>query len=247
MHQGLYITAKGMLAQERRHDVVAQNLANVSTAGYQRQMLAFHAQVVEQVQSSATTTPTKRSPFAHPSFPTGVALATDHVNRAEIQETGNPTHLALVGEGYFTVETPQGLAYTRNGAFTLASDGRLITQDGLPVCGEQGPITITSPQWEVSPDGRVLVQEKVVDRLRVVTMPNPSDATRLGTNLWQTATAQPLTRYTVQQKALEGSNVSAVTEMMILIRTTRQFEACQKCMQAVDSVLDRAVNDVGRT
>ncbi|HOF87743.1 MAG TPA: flagellar basal body protein, partial [Armatimonadota bacterium] len=72
MHQGLFIAAKGMLAQQRRHDVTAQNLANVSTAGYQRQALAFHADVVEQFQAPAAGLAAKRTPFAHPIYHTDV-------------------------------------------------------------------------------------------------------------------------------------------------------------------------------
>ncbi len=246
MNQGLVISAKGMLAQQRRHEVTAQNLANVSTAGYQRQTLAFHASVIQQVQEPIAGVDTKRTPFAHPIYPTDIAVATDQAIQSDIRETGNPTHLALYGEGFFVVETPQGPACTRNGAFTLAPDGRLTTGEGLPVLGEKGPINITASKWEVASDGRVLADGRVIDRLRIVTIPDLSQASRLGANLWLAVETLPAKQVQVRQGALEGSNVSAITEMLALIQATRQFEACQKCLQAIDTVLDRAVNDVGR-
>jgi flagellar basal-body rod protein FlgF len=244
MIQGLYITATGMLAQEQRHDIVAQNLANVSTVGYQRQTLAFHAEVAAQFATGARAL---KGQAPLPLFQVGAVAGSDRAQANTIRETGNPTNLALEGAGFFTVETPQGPAYTRNGDFTLDASGRLTTRDGLPVLGENGPITITSSQWRVSPDGRVTVKDAVVDRLRIATIDDLATASRIGSGLWQTADAQPAKAVTVRQGSLEGSNVSAITEMLALIQTTRQYEACQKCLQAIDGALDRAVNDVGRT
>lgn len=243
MIQGLYITATGMLVQERRHDVVAQNLANVSTAGYQRQTLAFHADVSAQYASAGRTLK-GQSPL--PVFLVNAVNGTDSTQGSSIQETGNPAHLALEGTGYFTVETPQGPAYTRDGSFTLDATGKLMTRDGYAVLGEKGPITITNAQWSVAPDGRVSIKGAMADRLRIANIDNLATANRVGSSLWQTDAAQPATVVTVRQGALEGSNVSAITEMLSLIQTTRQYEACQKALQAVDSTLDRAVNDVGR-
>jgi flagellar basal-body rod protein FlgF len=253
------------LVQERRHEAIAQNLANVSTTGFRRQVTTFHtfpallaqqtaalpaqadALLAATVSDATTGTPGATStPVAKPPAATrlGSVIASD-TTAGETIITGNPTDLALHGAGCFVVQGPSGPLYTRNGAFRLDDKQQLVTDQGYPVLGEQGPITINGKTWTVAPTGAVQVNGATVDTLKLATF-DALSATRQGTSLWSAAaaTSAPATR--VEQGALEGSNVNALTEMVALITATRQFEANMRCLQAQDSTLERAVNDLGR-
>lgn len=244
MIRGLSAGASALLAQQTTLDATAQNLANVSTAGYRRQITttgSFQKLVdgpVSQVVGTAPALPPPTLLYVTSSADT---------SQGAMRQTGNPTDLALEGNGYFTVQTPgAGEAYTRDGAFSLDANNRLVTSEGLPVLGERGPITIANSQWNVTRTGQVVVNGAVVDRLKLVTLPDPSTATRTGNNLFAASTAQPATQATVLQGYLEGSNVNPVSEMLALINSSRMFEANQRCIQALDSTLDRAVNEIAR-
>ncbi|MHB9025455.1 MAG: flagellar hook-basal body protein [Armatimonadota bacterium] len=249
MIRGLDVSAAGMLVQQQRYDSVANNLANVSTAGYRRQITA-----VGSFSSMLNTqlTPSELPPFPLPVSQTLVSSpsalytvdAVDTQN-GKLRQTGNLTDLALQGDGFFAVETPTGEAYTRDGAFTLAEEGRLVTQRGEAVLGEQGPITIQSSRWHITPQGDVVEDGKVTNRLKLITL-NQADATRAGATAWKAANVQKATGVTVAQGSLEDSNVNPVAEMVALINATRSFEANQRVVQAMDATLDRAVNDIGR-
>jgi flagellar basal-body rod protein FlgG len=168
------------------------------------------------------------------------------------QQTDNPCDLALDGPGFFAVDTPSGEAYTRAGSFTLDDDGYLITPRGHRLLGEAGAVRVAGRNWEVTPAGDVVVDRAVVDRIRVVDFAARADGrsplTRRGDNLFIAAEAAPVARedVSIRQGYLEGSNVNAVSEMVNLIIALRAFETNQKMIQAVDSTLDRVINEVAR-
>ncbi len=236
MLNGLYASAGGMLAQEIRQESVTQNIANASTPGFHRQLMTFGA------YPPAATAPAPAMQMPLTLYP--VAMTDPTVGA--LHETGNKTDLALQGPGYFSVQTATGEAYTRNGSFSLDAQQRLVTGDGNPVLGQNGPIVINSPNWEVTPNGGVKVNGTTVDTLKIVTLPANIEPAQLGGSLVSAPGAQPAATIKVQQGALEGSNVNIVSEMVRMLYLTRQFESNQRAMTAQDSTLDRTVNDVGR-
>lgn len=237
MIQGLYRAASGMLIQQTTSDATAHNLANVSTVGYRRQVTsvnAFSDLVNDQLLAEAST-------------PRWLATrsATDTAD-GTLRPTGNNTDIALRGDGFFTLQSPTGdLAYTRNGAFTLNADHQLSTPDGWLVLGERGPITLDAPNWEIDHSGQVVADGATLDRLQVVRFA-ANDGNRLGDTRWTAGEVLPATNVQVESGYLESSNVNAITEMVALITATRSFEANQRCVQAIDATLDRAVNDIAR-
>jgi flagellar basal-body rod protein FlgG len=268
MLRGLEASTAGMLVQEHRHAVIAQNLANVSTTGYRRQVTTFHtfaAALASQAETlpfldaglaspdamgamamapstASTTTPaTPTPPTVGPRLESVVAC---DLRAGETRVTGNVTDLALHGDGYFIVQGPNGPLYTRNGAFRLDDQHQLVTEQGYPVQGEQGPVVVSGKSWSITPAGAVVVDGAVVNTLKLAAI-NTKTATRQGTSLWSAGAAQPAAAR-IEQGALEESNVNPIGEMVALIQATRQFEANMRCLQAQDSTLDRAVNDLGR-
>jgi flagellar basal-body rod protein FlgF len=248
MIRGLYVSADGMLAQTITQDVLAANLANVSTPGYRKDAPAvrgFRQVLDDEAAAIAAEFPTELE-WQRPLF-LGVAAQTDF-SAGPLEQTGNACHLALEGDGFFAVETPTSTAYTRSGAFTLSADGALVTAQGDRVLGEGGPIEIHGASFEVASDGRVTVDGQVVDRLKVVAFADPGRLEKMGNSLFAApGDAQPdAAGALVRQGYLEGSNVNAVEQMVAMITGLRAFEANQRAIAAQDETLKQAVTEVGR-
>jgi flagellar basal-body rod protein FlgF len=241
VERGLFAAASGMLADQIRQDVIANNLANATTAGFKGDVAvgeAFPALLVHNIRTGEDVG----------SLGLGSRITETATNSAQgaIMRTGNTYDLAISGPGWFSVQGPNGKAYTQNGAFTVDAKGRLSTADDLPVLDQNGrPIQVGGDKADVAPNGDVSVNGRKVATIAVTAL----DGTRLkklGDNLY----TGPVDRTTkvggVQQGYLENSNVNSVHEMVDLISTMRSFEAGQKAVTAIDDTLGKAANDVAR-
>jgi flagellar basal body rod protein FlgG len=167
-----------------------------------------------------------------------------------LRDTGRQADFAVVGRGYFVIQTEQGEQYTRNGHFTVDASGRLVTADGAPVLGTGGPIEIDgSSPFSVGRDGSVTVNGSVAARLQIVDFPDPSRLQHRGDSRLSAPkgeTAQPLSPEQVEvvQGQLEGSNVDPVYTLVAMISAQRAFEIESRLMQATDENLDKAVNQL---
>jgi flagellar basal-body rod protein FlgG len=192
--------------------------------------------------------------------------------QGSMKQTDNSFDLALEGGGFFTVQTEDGERYTRNGSFLIDSEGWLVTKDGFRVLGENGPIQIKKNNFLVDEDGNVFVNDEytldplrlvsmeenewnetvLVDRLRIVDFPKIRYIDKVGESLYrETEYSEPAfvmneDRPKVYQGFLESSNVNPVIEMVNLIEVHRSYEANQRMIQAHDSALGRAINEVGK-
>jgi flagellar basal-body rod protein FlgF len=159
-----------------------------------------------------------------------------------LMRTGNPLDVAIEGEGYFAVQTPAGIRYTRNGAFSLNAEGILITREGFPVLGTQGVIRLPrSATLEIGEDGSLRIDGKVVDRLQIV-----QGTMRKDTNGWLVGNATPVATPRLITGMLEGANVNIVREMVEMIEYLRAYETHQRAIQAQDETLGRAINEIAR-
>jgi flagellar basal body rod protein FlgG len=152
-----------------------------------------------------------------------------------VQATGNPLDIAIIGEGFLTVQTPNGNRYTRNGALQIASNGQLVTGDGLPVLGENGPITFqpTDRNIAISRDGRITVNEGANTttegfrgKLRVVRFAQPQNLQKDGHSNFLAppdTVPQNVANVNIQQSVIEKSNINSVLEMTRLIDITRTY------------------------
>jgi flagellar basal-body rod protein FlgG len=172
-------------------------------------------------------------------------------SRGPIQRTGNPLDAAIDGEGFFSVQTEQGIRYTRNGAFTINPDGNLSTHDGDPILGEGGEIAIDGADVRFDGSGNVIVDGTVTDKLRIVKITEPTALKKIGKTLFQLdenkGTEEPLEYGGVQQGFLEGSNVNAVKVMTELIEVQRGYESYQKMIQTMGEMASRVISGVGTT
>jgi len=232
--------AIGALAEAMRNDsetlrVIGQNVSNVDTVAYRRE-IAVQRMSFDQAADEA------RAELITPQFDTVIDQ-----RPGTLKSSSNVLHLALEGPGFFVVETPNGgEALTRRGDFRLDSEGKLVTQQGQAVLGDNGPVLLTgSPQ--IAPDGAVRVDGEVVAQLRVAQVAPDSQLTPLGGDLFlgaQLAQADSAAR--VRQGFLETSNVESVQEMVRLMETMRHFEGVQHFVRGYDDMMSKAISELGK-
>jgi flagellar basal-body rod protein FlgG len=230
-----------MQYQWQRHEILANNLANVSTPGFKRDDLAIVPDSVAATARGANTL----------ALPSGGSLLqwTEH-SQGFVQGTGRSLDAAISGSGFFTIDTPAGPRYTRAGVFNVGQNGVLVTSTGLPVLGRNGPITITSSNVNFGPGGEVNVDGRIVDTLRIVDFPKPYQFQKEGQGLLvpvnTTAEPAPAKGYEVAGGALEASNVGTVQTMVAMVDVLRTYEAAQRAMQAVEEANKQATSDIGK-
>ncbi len=236
MNSGMYAAISGNLTAMRRLEVISNNLANAATPGFKSDQLQFESVLADLKAGS------QEPVYSRETFYTDYSPGT-------MQKTDNALDLALQGDGFFVVNTPQGQAYTRQGSFQRGTGGRLVNADGYEVLGNNGPITIPGGRVEIGPNGVVTVNGVAAGTLSVVDFPKPYQLAKLGSGMFIPANAQtaagPSTAE-VKQGFLESSNVSVVTEMARMIETSRYFETCTKAIRSYDEVTAKAANELGK-
>jgi flagellar basal-body rod protein FlgG len=246
----IYPVLSGALAQEKRLEVIANNLANVNTAGFKRDQPLFEAIGLPPGPSAGVDGSIRPSP----TFERLHQISTDFTPGV-VRTTGEPLDLAIEGEGFFSVQTPQGVRYTRGGSFTIDAQGQLTTQDGFPVLGTGGPITLPPGLIQIDAEGRISVkgtevgaQPTEVDLLPIFRFSDPSRLKKVGQTLFEAegGDAVPFPEGRMRQGALEGANVNPVEEMVAMIAVMRLYESAQKAIQTADEVAAKAANEVGR-
>jgi flagellar basal-body rod protein FlgG len=170
--------------------------------------------------------------------------------QGQLYQTDNQLDFALKGSGFFQVQTPDGIAYTRDGSFKLNSNNELVTSEGYAVLGTEGPIFIDGTEISVSELGVILADEVYMDQLNIVDITNLKDLRKQGDNLYRMAQqTQPQTQpFTGQvlQGFLEQSNVNPIKEMVQMITLFRNYESNQRMIKAYDDTVGKAVNEVGK-
>lgn len=244
MDSGLYTAYSGLRATADLLDVVANNLANVNTTGfkadetfqkmYNRAVAEAGAGPLEDAMNNSAAIGGSLS-----NFQPGVMKA-----------TGRDLDVAIEGKGFLTVQGPSGVYFTRNGSLHLNADGGLVTPEGLPVLGENGPIQIPQGRVSITESGDITVEGKAVDTLRIVDFADKHALEKIGDSLFRSLGAEgtvldPGDR-TVRQGTLEQSNVNPVREMVVMIDIMRRFEALQKTVfTMMNEINQRSINQVG--
>ncbi|MDR2101752.1 MAG: flagellar basal-body rod protein FlgF [Treponema sp.] len=282
MIRGWYTGASGMRAQQWRLDAVANNLANVDTDGYKKDVSTFKA-FPELLMRRMDDDGVYRHPFgsgdAAPiigKIGTGVELNELYTgfDQGALKETQSDFDLALDGKGFFTVDTPWGERYTRNGSFQLGKEGFLETKEGYPVLGEQGPVRVKANNFQVDKDGRIWInaaydgedpnlmisrenntweETVLLDTLKLVEFDLDRYLEKQGSSLYRSTDTSGEARIMeegkrprVTQGFVEASNVDPVVEMVRMIEVNRAYEANQKVIQTEDSMLGTLINQVAR-
>ena len=225
---------QAMAGQLNRNDVVANNLANINTTGFKKDIMFFDFMDEED---SGKQNGRQSIDFA----------------QGTLKQTNNDLDFALSGRGFFVIETEEGKGYTREGHFKIDKDGVLIDSSNRPVMGESGPITIIGENFKpktisVTQNGEVFADDQPAGRLRIVDFENMDDLKKAGGNLFTADETLELDidEPVIHQGFLEESNVNPADEMIQLIEVQRQFEGMQKMVRSLDEVFRMAASRVGK-
>ncbi len=225
MMRGLYSGATAMDALTQQHELIASNLANINSNGFRRAVLALEE---------------RNSPDNAQLVGTQVAAKGIDFSEGPKQRTGRPLDVALAGDGFLSVQTPEGVRYTRAGSFHRDADsGQLVNGDGFPVLGGGGPITIDAQfsdnELTIDPSGTLSARGQVLGSLGVTAFADNQQLIPHGQvyfeapdNLEQVAPGVQ-----VMQGHLEMSNGQPVTELIALIMTSRMFEAAERTIRSI--------------
>lgn len=267
MLRGFYTAASGMITQQRKIDLLTNNMGNSNTPGFksdQSAIRAFPEMLLQRIDQKniPVDQPISYSQFKEVgSLNTGVYLqeAIPKFLQGDLQDTDLQTDLAIIdsngkkSNAFFSVRGEDGqIKYTRNGNFTIDQNGFLTTASGLYVLdSRQNRIQLNNDQFEVSEDGTITANGSRVAQLGIAYTNNPEDLLKEGDGLYRTEgnTAlpnAPINQFRLKQGFLERSNVDISQTMTDMLSTYRSFEANQKVLQAYDRSMEKAVNEVGR-
>jgi flagellar basal-body rod protein FlgG len=257
MLRSLYSAAAGMESQQLNLDVISNNLANVNTTGFKKSKAEFQELLYQ----------TTRAPGADQGsgniLPTGIqvgqgsrAVATARIfTNGDLTQTGEQLDVAVQGDGFFEVQMPDGtLAYTRDGGFKTAADGRIVTSDGLPLQAGFQPVPAGTTNITIGSQGNVTytgANGATSFQVQLVRFTNPAGLDSIGGNLYKETPASGTPQLgtpgsngfgTLNQGYLELSNVKVVEEMVNLIMAQRAYEVNSKAVQAADEMMQQSNN-----
>ncbi len=256
MIRSLWISKTGLDAQQTQMDVIANNLANVSTNGFKRSRAVFEDLLYQTIRQPGAQSSQQTQIPSGLQIGTGVRpVAAERIHtQGNLQQTGNPLDVAIQGSGFFQVLMPDGsTGYTRDGSFQRDSQGQMVTSSGFPL---QPAITLPANTIAVTiaRDGVVSVTQPgvaapvQVGSLQVATFINPSGLQSMGENLYQetASSGTPSTNVPgtngsglLSQSYVETSNVNVVEEMVNMIQTQRAYEINSKSITTSDQMLQK--------
>lgn len=244
MIRGFYAAVSGMVANLTRAQIVSNNLANLGTVGYKEDVnifRSFRQLLINRLEDDRSTaigqlgTGTEISP---------VVLKLD---QGSLRATGNNLDIAIEGPGFFALQTPGGIAYTRTGHLYRDLAGQLVTADGTLVLGQAGPVVLPQGDVQFGPDGSISVNGALVDQLQLAEFTDPQRLRKLGQNRYGTdEVPTPAIASQLRGGFLEESNVDPTRNVVDLITVQRAYEAGQLISGLHDQMTGKAVNEVGR-
>ncbi|MCM1143080.1 MAG: flagellar hook-basal body protein [Blautia sp.] len=257
MLKGLYTAYTGMINEQHRMDVMTNNLANASTVGFKKEgatSQSFDSVLAYKIKD---TSEPGNLPKRIGNMTLGVKTGENYVDYSggPFRVTGNDLDLALTGNGFFTVEYTNkagetSTKYTRDGNFTMTTQGDIVTQDGDYLLNESGRHIRIDPNLEVTIDrgGNIYQDDTYVDSIQLTDFENYDYLERYGENYFQPVDGAEIIEAETEVRSgyLEMANLSVVTEMVNMITIQRQYEANQKVITTYDSTLEPAVNQNGK-
>ncbi len=273
MNTGLDVAASGMLSILNYNDILANNLANVSTPGFKGSFATFknvHEELVNKPEGSNNYSNRVAGSLSVKNVLDSTIVDT---SQGSIKETGNPLEFAIHGKGFFTVETPDGIAYTRNGAFVKGMDGKLVNKDGFHILVERAnknqvdlnegtkDFLITEDdhffvkgdisKLDIDEKGNIQLNGKLIGRFKVADFKDPENIKPIGNYLFDVNNNYPgavkqSEYFKLHRGALEMSNTNVVETMINSIKASRTYETLAKVIEQTDRGVSKAINDVGQ-
>jgi flagellar basal-body rod protein FlgF len=226
MDSGFYAACTALMGRSQALDLVANNIANVSTPGFRAQHEVFRS-----LLASSSGLPMSGLNQAVNNYSVLGGSQLDFT-QGSLEKTGNDLDLAIQGAGFFVAQTANGQVFTRNGNFHVSPKGKLVTAEGDPVLGDAGPIDIVGGPVSVSNDGTISVNGAVAGQLKIVDFPPGTNLTNVGSTYYSAPLKSdvPAQSASVQQGSLESSNVNPVASAVELVTLQRYAELMQRAL-----------------
>lgn len=241
MIRGIYLTTADLQAEFTRLGTITNNLANLRTNGYKQDVPTLEAMLGQLLAMDTGTI--QYAPVGELAGPVANAAPQIDLSQGPLDATHQDLDLAVLGEGFFQIQTPDGVRYTRDGAFTRDAAGRLVTAGGHFVLGEAGPVVVGDGQVAVAQDGTVYVGQEAVNRIALVRFAPDASIERVHDNLLSADATEPLPAVDTQirQGFLERSNVDVTSSLVAMMTIQRTYEASQRVLQMQDDTLQRLI------
>lgn len=241
MDNTLYVSLSRQMTLQHELDVISNNVANVNTTGFKAESLT--------VQDDPQALPAPDSGPRVVNFVLDTGVVRDF-SQGALKQTGRPLNLAIDGEGFFRVSTPQGERYTRDGSFTMDAQGRIVTAAGDPVQGDGGDITLDPTRGEptIAQDGTVSQAGQIVAHINLVNFTSLSALSKAGDGYYANVSnlqPQTTTSARIRQGMLESSNVEPITQMTRLIEVTRAYENITRMMSNTSDLSTKSIDKLG--
>ncbi|MDR3627341.1 MAG: flagellar hook basal-body protein [Ignavibacteriaceae bacterium] len=234
MVKGIYTAARALDSRMRNLDIVANNLANVNTTGYKRE-IPF-SEVIDEYGNAQIR-------------------QTSDFRPGDLAQTSNPLDLAIVGNGFFVVQSENGLQMTRNGKLSISSEGYLVNEQGYKLMGKNGAININNLQLDkekqltISNTGEIKFGDQSIDSILIVKPEDPQESERISGENFSAGTSGYTVsaegEYQIRQGYIEESNVNPIKEMQDMIMLNSQYDSAHKMINYLDKTLDEA-NQIGK-
>ena len=249
MVRGTYIAGTGMLLQRRLMENITNNIANADTTGYKKENIVSHSfdsVMIERIKDKHVVGYTR---YVGP-LNLGTQIDQLYINfeQGGLEETERSTDMAIIGNVFFVMQTPDGERYTRSGAFYIDDQGFLVDGEGNYLLGENGPINVGGLKFRVDEFGGVYVDDEYVDRIRVASFADNEMLRKQGSNLYYTLEGPEAATqaYSIRQGFLENSNIDISREMVNMLTVFRTYETNQRMLTMSDEITGKAVNEIGR-
>lgn len=247
MFQGFYNLSSGMLTQNRNLNVISNNMANMMTPGYKRDVMissTFQEELFSRTGNLDRSNATELNDIAM------MRIATENVTdftQGGLESTGNALDFALLEDGFFQVQTQDGVVYTRNGAFIIDDAGYLASPETGRVLGTNGPIYLGTDEITLDESGNLRDQDNnILGQFQIVTFDDPTQLVKAGSGTFTSPVAGTPTQVSIQQKVLEYSNVDASREMVSMMEAQRALQSAAQVIKMYDQLMSKASTEIAR-
>jgi len=243
MENALRIGLSRQMALQTQMSVIANNLANINTAGFKRDIVHMEEFRMPVAEMTELTGQQKKLSYVHD------RATVKNMGPGPVSQSGNELDVAISGEGWFVVNTPNGEQYTRNGEFKLNNEGTLVSNEGFPILGEAGQINFGQNETGIAfaRDGTISSSDGIKDKIRIVSFADEQKLQKQGFNLFSSPQPpQPVIAPNLIQGMVEQSNVKPVLELTKMIETVRAYTSQAKMMQKTEDLKNDAITKLAQ-
>lgn len=248
MSRGFYTLASGMLTQQRKIDISSNNIANLNTAGYKKEQAVttnFGSLLINKYKQNGIKE--EATPISDISLIRTIEENNTIHSQGSLEETGSMTDFAIMGAGFFAIDSNGQVLYTRNGSFNIDVEGYLVLEGAGRVQGEFGDIYIGTDKFDYREDGSIIVEDEVVDNIAVYDFADYNSLNKFREGMFISDTEPDLVDYPlIVNKTIERSNVNVTEELTGILSSQRALQTAAQALKIYDMINDKAVNEIGK-